>query len=74
LTNRDTSFNGGIDGLNVPYSEKEAAKALGARWDSIRETWYVSPGVDINLFSRWDPEIAKWNRLADGNTKRHKRR
>ena len=60
--------------LNILYADKEAAKALGARWDSIRKTWYVPPGVDINLFGRWVPEIAKWNRLADGNTKRHKRR
>ena len=59
--------------IDVPYWEKEAAKALGARWDSIRETWYVPPGVDINLFGRWAPEIAKWDRLADGNKRRHKR-
>ena len=51
--------------LKIPYFEKQTAKALGARWDSARKTWYVPPGVDINLFARWDPEIAKWNELAN---------
>ena len=58
--------------LKIPYSEKDSAKGLGARWGSVRKAWYVPPWVDINLFERWDPEIAKWNKLADG--KRPKRR
>lgn len=51
--------------LKIPYAEKDTAKALGARWDSVRKTWFVPPGVDINLFARWLPEIAKWNKLAN---------
>jgi hypothetical protein len=41
--------------LNCPYSEKEDAKALGARWDSIRRTWYIeaTESTDLTPFSRW---------------------
>lgn len=39
--------------LNVPYHEKEEAKALGARWDPVRWAWYVPPGVDLRKFDRW---------------------
>jgi len=39
--------------LNVPYAQKDAAKALGARWDPANKKWYVSGKDDINLFSAW---------------------
>jgi hypothetical protein len=55
--------------LNVPYEEKDAAKALGARWDPTRRTWYVPAGVDINKFARWNSELEAWNRAADGRGK-----
>jgi hypothetical protein len=42
--------------LNVPYAQKEAAKALGARWDAARKKWYVPAGKDIALFSQWHDE------------------
>ena len=29
--------------LNVPYAEKERAKALGARWDRNIKKWYFVP-------------------------------
>jgi hypothetical protein len=51
---------------NVPYAENGAVKALGAKWDPTRRTWYVPPGVDINKFAYWKPEIEAWNRAADG--------
>jgi hypothetical protein len=44
--------------LDVPYAEKDAAKALGARWDSAAKRWYdprpPTPGLD-----RWAarPEV-----------------
>ena len=41
--------------LNVPYAQKDAAKALGARWDPANKKWYVQGSVDINLFSAWLP-------------------
>ena len=41
--------------LNVPFSEKETAKNLGARWDAETQFWYVPHGYDIHLFQRWWP-------------------
>jgi len=39
--------------LNVPYAQKDAAKALGARWDAANKKWYVPAGKDITLFAQW---------------------
>ncbi|WP_157199584.1 DUF5710 domain-containing protein [Methylomonas koyamae] len=32
--------------LNVPYAQKDAAKALGARWDASNKKWYIPAGKD----------------------------
>ena len=39
--------------LAVPYSEKNEAKGMGARWDRQQRSWYVPPGTDIAQFSKW---------------------
>ena len=39
--------------LNVPFSEKDAAKALGAKWSGESRTWYVPTGVNPEPFARW---------------------
>lgn len=39
--------------LNVPYAQKDAAKALGARWDAAQKKWYVPPDKDASLFAQW---------------------
>lgn len=42
--------------LTVPYARKEEAKALGARWDGNKRTWYAPPGTDLRHFDqRWLP-------------------
>src|SRR3954468_5499984 len=42
--------------LAVPFTRKEEAKALGARWDADRRTWYAPPGTDLRGFDRrWLP-------------------
>ena len=41
--------------LTVPYSEKDEAKMLGARWDSDTKKWYTlstNPNY-IELIERW---------------------
>mmetsp|Transcript_14704 Transcript_14704/g.24285 ORF Transcript_14704/g.24285 Transcript_14704/m.24285 type:complete len:285 (+) Transcript_14704:288-1142(+) len=38
--------------LAVPFSEKEIARSLGARWDAVRRQWYA-PNVEPELLSRW---------------------
>ena len=39
--------------LAVPYAEKDAAKALGARWDG--KSWYVPDNLNVAQFSKWIP-------------------
>lgn len=39
--------------LNCPFSEKDQAKALGARWDATRKTWYIQDIEDLTPFMRW---------------------
>ena len=41
--------------LDVPYSQKDEAKALGARWDAADRRWFVPGGVDPVPFARWLP-------------------
>ena len=45
--------------LEVPFAEKDKAKALGAKWDVAMRKWFVPHGIDVNLFSRWWPETLK---------------
>jgi putative DNA primase/helicase len=41
--------------IDVPYPQKDEAKALGARWDRQEQSWYVPAGVDPAPFARWTP-------------------
>ncbi|MCB4359606.1 DUF5710 domain-containing protein [Quatrionicoccus australiensis] len=41
--------------LNVPYEDKEHAKALGARWSGLAKKWYIPAGLDAERFERWLP-------------------
>jgi hypothetical protein len=42
--------------LNVPFHEKDDAKRLGARWDAVRKTWFLSDGTDVAPFTKWLPQ------------------
>src|SRR5208283_4721116 len=50
--------------LAVPYGEREAAKALGAKWDKAAKCWYVGPAGDAEKLSRWLPENVPRERQA----------
>lgn len=39
--------------LKVPFSEKDQAKALGARWNAEQKLWYVPQGVEAAPFAQW---------------------
>jgi len=39
--------------INVPYSEKDEAKALGAKWDKQEKSWFIAPGTDQAPFKKW---------------------
>ena len=41
--------------LAVPYSEKDQAKAAGARWDKVAKAWYAGDKADIRALQRWLP-------------------
>jgi putative DNA primase/helicase len=42
--------------LAVPYRERGAAKAAGARWDAQERSWYAPAGTDLARLERWLPE------------------
>lgn len=39
--------------INVPYREKNEAKALGASWDRGQQSWYIPAGVEQTPFNKW---------------------
>ena len=39
--------------LNVPFAEKDAAKALGARWNPDKKKWHVQNKQDYPKFQKW---------------------
>lgn len=41
--------------LAVPYSQKDEAKALGARWDWNERSWYIPAGCrnPLECFEKW---------------------
>lgn len=43
--------------LDVPFSHKEEAKALGAKWDRTKKIWYVPSGVNPEPFAEWLPVL-----------------
>lgn len=42
--------------LKVPYSQKDEAKRLGAKWDATRKVWYVENVEHLGKFLRWIPD------------------
>lgn len=39
--------------LNVPFADKDRAKALGAHWHSDQKRWVVPAGIDLASFKPW---------------------
>lgn len=39
--------------LNVKFPQKDAAKSLGAKWNSDLKKWYVPDGMDYFKFKKW---------------------
>ena len=42
--------------LAVPFSEKNAAKKLGAKWDGRKKSWYAPEGADMSGLNQWLPK------------------
>lgn len=45
--------------INVPFKEKNDAKALGAKWDREAQSWYIPPGMDAAPFAKWQQDGQK---------------
>ena len=43
--------------LVTPFAEKDAAKALGARWDAAKKCWYIVDVADLTPFLCWIPNM-----------------
>jgi exodeoxyribonuclease VII large subunit len=41
--------------LTVSFKDKDAAKALGARWDAVQRQWFVPEGRELTPFTQWLP-------------------
>ncbi len=41
--------------LKVPFSEKNQARQLGAKWDQTQKMWFAPEGEDIQKFAAWLP-------------------
>jgi len=39
--------------LNVPFSQKDEAKALGARWDKDAKSWFALEGTNLEPFKKF---------------------
>jgi hypothetical protein len=58
--------------LKVPYAEKDKAKALGARWNAERKSWYVPDGTDAAPFEQWSTPGDGGHKAAPGAGKESK--
>ena len=50
----------GSDGrlyIDVPIAEKDEAKALGARWDSLARCWHIDSREYQGAITRWPPKL-----------------
>ncbi len=47
-------ITGGGHALDVPYADKDLAKASGARWEPQTKTWYVPKGAGKEKFAKWE--------------------
>ncbi len=55
--------------LVTPFAEKEAVKALGARWDAAKKLWYITDVADLTPFMRWIPNTEAASQPSEGPAK-----
>lgn len=64
-TSAPTTANASRQFIDVPFKDKNEAKALGAKWDRQEQSWYIPSGVPVAAFSRWSEPTA---RAPDGTS------
>jgi len=47
--------------LAVPFSDKDTARRLGARWDAAQRVWFVPADRDASPFAPWLPNSNQLN-------------
>lgn len=57
--------------INVPFSEKEVAKSLGAKWDGEARSWYIPNHLDPGRFLRWQQAAIEIRTLDDKPVEQH---
>lgn len=55
--------------LVTPFAEKDAVKALGARWDGAKKVWYITDVADLTPFIRWIPNLETASEPSGGPAK-----
>jgi hypothetical protein len=55
--------------LKTPFAEKDAVKALGARWDAAKKLWYITDVADLTPFMRWIPDVQAAAENSSANAK-----
>jgi hypothetical protein len=55
--------------LRTPFAEKDAVKALGARWDAAKKLWYIENVADLTPFKRWIPDVQAASENASAKAK-----
>jgi hypothetical protein len=55
--------------LTTPFAEKDAVKALGARWDAAKKCWYIVDVKDFTPFARWIPDLETAADVSGGTPK-----
>jgi len=57
--------------LTVPFAEKDAAKAAGARWDSERRQWFAPANLPREAFAAWLGEAPVQGHAAPTTSRPH---
>lgn len=55
--------------LVTPFAEKDAVKAIGARWDPAKKLWYITDVADLTPFMRWIPDLVAASEPSGGLAK-----
>jgi hypothetical protein len=55
--------------LITPFAEKDAVKALGARWDGTKKLWYITDVANLTPFMRWIPNLETASEPSGGSAK-----
>jgi putative DNA primase/helicase len=59
VANNEAFDQGAVNGkgvktyIQVPFKEKDKAKALGAKWDRREQSWYVPSDAEFSPFAKW---------------------